>query len=187
MVEMTTSDHDGSHMRTATLDPQIRLHEAAQAFADLETQFSTRCIEILGVLEEEARVLTSTFTEAMLRERRARPASERGSIGLRVRRTAGSAPGRFQIEWYRVRGKRRTQYLKRGKDKDGRISHRYRPSAFGRVTDWEKALIADFEPQLSRLRAVQSHIAQIERRFALIGQALSTRDIGTGDTDEPSW
>ena len=187
MVERATSDHGGPHARTEILDPQIRLHEAAQAFADLETQFSSRCIEILGVLEEEARVLTSTLTEAMLRERRARPASERGSIGLRVRRTAGSAPGRFQIEWYRVRGKRRTQYLKRGKDKDGRISHRYRPSAFGRVTDWEKALIADFEPQLSRLRAVQSHIAQIERRFALIGQALSPRDIGTDDTDEPLW
>jgi hypothetical protein len=170
-VEMGSSD-DGPSLGIGLGDSQTRMHWAMQALAELQRLVSARCTEIPTVLQDEASDFASTYTERMLRERRARPASERGSIGLRVRRTARSAPGSFQIEWYRVRGKQRTQYLKRGKDSDGRVSPRYRLSAFGRVTEWEQDLIRHYEPQFARLRVVQSHIGRSRRRFALIAQAL---------------
>ncbi|WP_201094924.1 conjugative transfer protein MobI(A/C) [Thiocystis minor] len=131
---------------------------------------------ILAVLHDSANALKTEFTEAMLKERRSRPPRERGSIGVRVRQTATSGPGIFQIEWYRVQGKQRTKYLKRGKDKDGRISQHYRLGAFGRLTDWEKALILKYEPQFAKLRTIQSHIGHIRLRSYLIDQVLQRKD-----------
>jgi hypothetical protein len=87
----------------------------------------------------------------------------RVDIGLRVRTATTSAPGMFQIEWYRVEGKQRTKYLRRGKDKQGRPRMEYSLASFGRITRWEEALILEYEPQCARLRALLHHIGQLRR------------------------
>ncbi|MBK1718623.1 hypothetical protein CKO27_13390 [Thiocystis violacea] len=156
-----------------------------QQMQDLDRLVTERTSEILATLQNGANELKTEFTEAMLRERRTRPPRERGSIGLRVRQAATSGPGIFQIEWYRVQGKQRTKYLKRGKDKDGRISQHYRLGSFGRLTDWEKDLILKYEPQCARLRILQSHIGHIRLRFHLIDQAFKGTGLLPHDPDHP--
>ena len=165
-------------------DAPAREQWVRQQFEELDTLVTGRCTEILATLQEGATELKTEFTEAMLKERRTRHPSERGSIGVRVRTTAGSAPGIFQIEWYRVQGKQRTHYLKRGKDKAGRISPHYRLGAFGRLTEWEKALIFHYEPSFAALRTIQTQIGQIRLHFDLIIQTIN-RSGGSGPDADP--
>jgi len=139
---------------------------------------------ILEVLHEAALDLQSAFTEAMLRERRTRPSSQRGRIGLRVRTATTSAPGMFQIEWYRVQGKHRTQYIRRGKDKQGCFRMQYSLVSFGRITDWETDLIQHYEPQCSRLRVILYQIGQLRR--ALQSLVAGSRDLLTMPDSEGS-
>lgn len=129
----------------------------------LDTLVAQRCALILDALQEQARDLTTAFTEAMLRERRRQPPSARGRIGLRVRTAATSAPGMFQLEWYRVQGKQRTRYLRRGKDRQGRTRMQYSLGAFGRITPWEETLILQYEPQCARLRTLLHYLGQLRR------------------------
>ncbi|WP_242470765.1 conjugative transfer protein MobI(A/C) [Thiocystis violacea] len=143
--------------------PDSREAWLLQQIEALESLVDRRCALILPVLQDKANDLTTDFTEAMLRERRRQPPSERGRIGLRVRTATTSAPGMFQIEWYRVQGKQRTKYLRRGKDKQGRPRMQYSLASFGRITDWEEALILHYEPQCARLRSLLHHLGQLRR------------------------
>jgi hypothetical protein len=181
---MGATNHEEEGAMARHHDAPAREQWVRQQFEELDTLVTGRCTEILATLQEGATELKTEFTEAMLKERRTRHPSERGSIGVRVRTTAGSAPGIFQIEWYRVQGKQRTHYLKRGKDKAGRISPHYRLGAFGRLTEWEKALIFHYEPSFAALRTIQTQIGQIRLRFDLIIQTLN-RSGGSGPDADP--
>lgn len=150
----------------------------------LETLADQRCALILEVLREKALDLQTDYTEVMLRERRTCQPSERGRIGLRVRTATTSAPGMFQIEWYRVQGKQRTKYLRRGKDKHGRPRMQYSLASFGRMTSWEEALILHYEPQCARLRALLHHIGQLRRDLhPLTVEARALVALGEPDQD----
>lgn len=162
--------------------PDTRDAWLLQQIAALDTEVEQRCALILEVLREQALDLQTDFTEAMLRERRTCQPSERGRIGLRVRTATTSAPGMFQIEWYRVEGKQRTKYLRRGKDKQGRPRMQYSLASFGRITHWEEVLILEYEPQCARLRALLHHIGQLRRDLRpLTTDARSLLAMGSGE------
>ncbi|EGV29640.1 hypothetical protein ThidrDRAFT_3232 [Thiorhodococcus drewsii AZ1] len=165
-------------------EPDCRDAWLLQQIAGLDTEVEQRCALILEVLREKALDLQTDYTEAMLRERRTCQPSERGRIGLRVRTATTSAPGMFQIEWYRVQGKQRTKYLRRGKDKHGRPRMQYSLASFGRLTRWEEALILHYEPQCARLRALLHHIGQLRRDFhPLTTEARALVALGELDQD----
>ena len=126
------------------------------------------CQAILDQLYSESVQLATRFTESMLRERDAHPYRERGSIGVRVRRSPAprSAPGVFLIEWFRVRGQQRTDYIPRG------AGHRYPLRAFGRIEPWERALIETYEPRFAEIRALLHQIGTLRRQARLLRQAL---------------
>lgn len=171
-------------------EPASRDAWLLQQIMALNTEVEQRCALILEVLRDKALDLQTDFTEAMLRERRTCQPSERGRIGLRVRTATTSAPGMFQIEWYRVQGKQRTKYLRRGKDKQGRPRMQYSLVSFSRMTDWEEALILQYEPQCARLRALLHYIGQLRRsthpilrEYQELLALAQTAEPSTGATD----
>ncbi|NEV61610.1 hypothetical protein G3446_06850 [Thiorhodococcus minor] len=184
-IPSTTSSHSAGELVADNRDAWL-----LQQIDALDTEVEQRCAVILEVLREQAIDLQTDFTEAMLRERRTSPPSERGRIGLRVRTATTSAPGMFQIEWYRVQGKQRTKYLRRGKDKHGRPRMAYSLASFGRITTWEEALIREYEPQCARLRALLHHIGQLRRsthpilrEYQELLALRETAEPSTGPTD----
>ncbi|EGV32646.1 hypothetical protein ThidrDRAFT_1131 [Thiorhodococcus drewsii AZ1] len=126
------------------------------------------CLVILDPLHAEAVQLATGFMEAMLRAREAHPYRERGSIGVRVRRSPSprSAPGVFLIEWFRVRGRHRTDYIARG------AGHRYTLRAFGRIEPWERELIEIYEPRFAEIRALLYQIGILRRQARQLAGAL---------------
>ena len=125
-------------------------------------------LAILDQLHEQAVQLATAFMESMLRAREAHPYRERGSIGVRVRRSPSprSAPGVFQIEWFRVRGRHRTDYLPRG------AGHRYPLRAFGRIEPWERALIESYEPRFAEIRVLLHQISTLRRQAGYLSGTL---------------
>jgi len=126
------------------------------------------CLVILDPLHAEAVQLATGFMEAMLRAREAHPYRERGSIGVRVRRSPSprSAPGVFLIEWFRVRGRHRTDYIARG------AGHRYPLRAFGRIEPWERELIEIYEPRFAEIRALLYQVTTLRRQVGRLSGAL---------------
>lgn len=153
-------------------EPKTRQDWIAHALRDLIADFFSRSIAILDAMHEEAEASMHLYIEKMLNAQRAYPPEARGSISVRVRNSAKSGPGMFQIEWYRVKGLKRTHYLKRGKDRDGKIRHGYSIRSFGHLTDWEKDLIDRHEPRFAQMRTIQSHLSHIRMRFRLIEQEV---------------
>lgn len=129
------------------------------------------CLTLLEQLHDEAVQLATSFTESMLQERDAHPYRERGSIGVRVRRSPSprSAPGVFLIEWFRVRGQRRTDYIPRG------AGHRYPSRAFGRTEPWERALIETYEPRFAEIRALLHQIRMLRRHARHLTETCENR------------
>ncbi|NEX19863.1 hypothetical protein G3480_05965 [Thiorhodococcus mannitoliphagus] len=161
MFERTTDD-----TRDWDLDDS-RQPEGISPLAAVESA----CLTLLEQLHDEAVQLATSFTESMLRERDAHPYRERGSIGVRVRRSPSprSAPGVFLIEWFRVRGQRRTDYIPRG------AGHRYPSRAFGRTEPWERELIEIYEPRFAEIRALLHQIGNLRRQSRYLSQALLSR------------
>ncbi|NEV60383.1 conjugative transfer protein MobI(A/C) [Thiorhodococcus minor] len=126
------------------------------------------CLRLLNQLHAEAVQLATRFMESMLQAREAHPYKERGSIGVRVRRSsaARAAPGVFLIEWFRVRGQRRTDYIPRG------AGHRYSLRAFGRIEPWERALIEIYEPRFAEIRVLLHQIGILRRQARHLSDAL---------------
>jgi hypothetical protein len=151
-------------------EPKTRQDWIAHSLSDLQSDFLVRSTGVLDAMREEAEASTRMYIEKMLDAQRSYPPEERGSISVRVRRSAKSGPGMFQIEWYRVKGRKRTYYLKRGKDRDGKIRHGYSIRSFGQITGWEKDLIDRHEPRFAQMRAIQSHLSQIRMRLRMIDQ-----------------
>jgi hypothetical protein len=151
-------------------EPKTRHDWIVHALRDLQSDVLSRSTGILDAMREEAEASKTMYIEKMLDAQRAYPPAERGSISMRVRNSAKSGPGMFQIEWFRVKGPKRTHYLKRGKDRDGKIRHGYSIRSFGQLTGWEKDLIDRHEPRFEQLRAIQSHLSQIRMRLRMIEQ-----------------
>lgn len=142
--------------------------EPPVAVGPLTAAVEPACLAILDQLYEQAVQLATAFMESMLRAREAHPYRERGSIGVRVRRSPSprSAPGVFQIEWFRVRGRHRTDYLPRG------TGYRYPLRAFGRIEPWERALIDSYEPRFAEIREILHQIATLRREARHLTEAL---------------
>jgi hypothetical protein len=119
-------------------------------------------VAALEALRAEAERLATEFAARTLRERTARPRSERGELGIRIRSqpAALSREGTFTCEWYRVLGRARTSYLAKGR------GGRYPRSAFRDAQPWEQALVEELEPQLARIRAIARGIAELRRAAA---------------------
>lgn len=126
------------------------------------------CLRLLERLHAEAVQLATGFMESMLQAREAHPYQQRGSIGVRVRRSPSprSAPGVFQIEWFRVRGQRRTDYIPRG------AGQRYALRAFGRIEPWERVLIETYEPRFAEIRNLLHQISSLRRQARHLAGAL---------------
>ena len=159
MFERTTDD---------TLDWDLDDRRQPDGINPLVTVESA-CLTLLDQLHDEAVQLATRFTESMLRERDTHPYRERGSIGVRVRRSPSprSAPGVFQIEWFRVRGQRRTDYIARG------AGHRYPLRAFGRIEPWERDLIEQYEPRFAGIRDLLHQIGTLRRQTRHLRAALA--------------
>ena len=126
------------------------------------------CLRLLDQLHAEAVQLATGFMESMLQIRETHPYQARGSIGVRVRRSpaARAAPGVFLIEWFRVRGQRRTDYIPRG------AGHRYSLRAFGRIEPWERELIEVYEPRFAEIRALLHQIGILRRQARQLTDTL---------------
>jgi len=72
----------------------------------------------------------------------------------------------FVIEWFRVRGPRRTDDIPRG------AGHRYPPRAFGRTEPWERELIETYEPRFAEIRALLHQIAMLRRQARHLTDAV---------------
>jgi hypothetical protein len=130
------------------------------------------CLRLIDRLHAEAVQLATGFMESMLETRETHPYQERGSIGVRVRRSpaARAAPGVFLIEWFRVRGPRRTDYIPRG------AGPRYSLRSFGRIEPWERALIEVYEPRFAEIRALLHQIGILRRQARHLTDALGRWD-----------
>lgn len=105
----------------------------------------------LDKIEARAQEVADQFWARHWEIKRTRPPSERGYLGVRVRRR----DLHVAIEWFRVRyggGKRKGtplfEYLRRGK------GYAYPKSAFSGAwcKDWEREMAMELEEQFARLR-----------------------------------
>jgi len=126
----------------------------------------------LDTLYAEAVALATDCMDALLQAREAHPYHARGSVGVRVRRSPSprSAPGVFLIEWFRVRGQQRTDYIARGS------GHRYARRTFGRLEPWEWALIETYEPRFAEIRLLLHQIGLLRRQARHLTVLLERRE-----------
>ncbi|EGV28205.1 hypothetical protein ThidrDRAFT_3971 [Thiorhodococcus drewsii AZ1] len=76
------------------------------------------------------------------------------------------------IEWFRVRGPRRTDDIPRG------AGHRYPPCAFGRTEPWERELIETYEPRFAEIRVLLHQIAMLRRQARYLTNAVGRWESG---------
>lgn len=106
----------------------------------------------LELLHGQARMLVDDYWRRVTKERKKYPASERGRIGVRIRRREQSYS--FTIEWFLiasvyVNGKYKTvaQHLKKGK------GYRYPlQCVLKNEPEWEALLVDEFETEFADIR-----------------------------------
>lgn len=115
----------------------------------------------------EARVMT-TLHDA----RRIRSAGGFAKLGVRVRRGAGgSRSSTVSIEWYRVRGKQRTDYIPRG------AAPRYDRRAFRSCTVWERAVAFAAEELFGAMRERQQRLRKLETLLLELSRAPGNEQV----------
>jgi hypothetical protein len=135
---------------------------------DLTDALNIWALTRLDALHLEAEWLVGLFWGWADRERKRRPRSEWGRLGVRVRdqRNERSLPGAFGVEWfetYWVQGHQgrwaiHTRYLRRGK------GLRYPRSTLSRVAKpWELAMADEFEGHFALIRALLHSIAHVRK------------------------
>jgi hypothetical protein len=135
---------------------------------DLTDGLNTWALTRLDALRREAEWLIELFWGWADRQRKARPHSEWGRFGVRVRaqQNARSLPGAFGIEWvetYWVQGQQgrraiHTRYLRRGK------GLRYPRSTLSRVAKPRELAMADeFEEHFALIRGLLHSIAHVRK------------------------
>ncbi|WAR43273.1 conjugative transfer protein MobI(A/C) [Methylomonas rapida] len=103
-------------------------------------------------LHGQARMLVDDYWRRVSQERKKYPASQRGRLGVRIRRRESAYS--FTIEWFLIaslsidgQNKPVTQYLKKGK------GYRYPlQQVLKKEPDWEAALVEEFENEFADLR-----------------------------------
>ncbi len=135
---------------------------------DLTDGLNTWALTRLDALRREAEWLVGLFWGWADRQRKARPRSEWGRLGVRVRaqQNARSLPSAFGIEWFEThwvqghQGRRaiHTRYLRRGK------GLRYPRSTLSRVAKpWELAMADELEEHFALIRGLLHSIAHVRK------------------------
>ena len=166
-------DSEGKGGPGISRDP---LAESGPGFAALAA-LDAWIAQALEALRAEAQVLVGEFWVRATQERRLRPRSEAGRLGVRARRlTSRSAPaGAFVIEWYQVvwvrqagKPKPISRYIPKGS------GDRYREAAFRRLAQpWELALVEDLEPRFARLRALARSLGRLRLQAKLHARLMA--------------
>lgn len=115
----------------------------------------------------EARVMT-TLHDA----RRIRKAGGYAKLGVRVRRGAGGSRNTtVSIEWYKVRGTKRTDYIARG------AAPRYDRRAFRSCTAWERAVAFAAEELFGAMRERQQRLRKLETLLLELSRAPGDQQV----------
>ena len=135
---------------------------------DLTDGLNTWALTRLDALRGEADRLVRLYWGWADLQRKARPRSQWGRLGVRVRdqRNERSLPGAFGVEWFETywvqghQGRRavHTRYLRRGK------GLRYSRATLSRVAKpWELAMADEFEDHFALIRGLLHSIAQVRK------------------------
>ncbi|MCQ8117753.1 conjugative transfer protein MobI(A/C) [Methylomonas rosea] len=103
-------------------------------------------------LHGQARMLVDDYWRRAGQERKKYPASQRGRLGVRIRRRESAYS--FTIEWFLIASlsidgqtQTVTQYLKKGKGYSYPLQH-----VLKKEPDWEASLVEEFETEFADLR-----------------------------------
>ena len=116
-------------------------------------------------LRAHAEVIEVTTMEQLRAQRLQRGAARGARLALRIRdpRRPG---GSFTIEWFRVRGRGRTEYLPRG------AADAYARAAFAGVLPWERQIALAAEQTLGPIRQRLRLMKALELRFGVLVELL---------------
>ena len=141
----------------------------------------------LAALCQEAEEVAARYYARAALERRRRPRSQWGKLGVRVRlqRTPRAAPGAFTIEWFMLRwtnqggGRPFTRYIRRG------AGERYPHSALAAAAEpWELAIADALEERFAEIRRLARNVSRVRmtvRQHAKLERAIAERRPAAGE------